>query len=299
MEKVVAESNRKQEIESYMSYKPPIGDPEVLKRRVVANPKYEKVESTVDTGMNANLAKLIRETEPVVKQQRDELFHRVRASTVAAALEAKHLEMKMREYEAQGMEVEGGSRDAAYGGLRPPPAPPSLPQSILDEYQIPKAPKKEYLILDVRDREDYERCHILGALHFPPAKLSHATNPYSPEILAFKNKENRVIVLYDLEEEVVVGRKVGNIFFEKGCDNVVIIAGGLREFVQQHSHLILGECPVPIIPRNPRLSSRGSVGTPSVVEGASRMHGGSAATSCKPKSLSSSLAKPQSSSSWK
>lgn len=267
-----------------------MGDPDLLKRRITSNPKFDHVEPTIECGITSNLARMIRESEPSIKQRGDELFHRVRASTVAAALEALHLDMKMREYALQDE-----AHVANHYGQVPPPPP--LPQSLLDDYQIPKAPKKEYLILDVRDREEYEKCHILSALHFPPSKLSHATNPYTPEILSFKNKENRVIVLYDLEEEIVVGRKVANVFFEKGCDNVVIIAGGLREFVQNFSHLILGESPVPIVPKNQRVMSRGgtSVSGGQSIDG-SKVH--SAATSHKPKSLSSSLARAQSTS-WR
>lgn len=280
-----------------MSYKPPIGDPELLRRRIISNPKFDNVQPVVECGINANLAKLIQSAEPSVKQGKDELFRRVRASTIANALEELHLEIRMKEYEM--LEQQQLQQQQQYyrqqGGV-----PPQQQQQTPDEYQIPKPPKKEYLILDVREREDYEKCHILSAVHYPPTKLSHATNPYTPEILAFKNKENKVIVLYDLDEEVVVARKVGNVFFEKGCDNVVIISGGLKEFVQNFSHLILGESPVPILPKNQRVLSRGGTsvsGGNSIAEG-SKIH--STATSHKPKSLSSSLAKPQSGSgSWK
>ena len=119
--------------------------------------------------------------------------------------------------------------------------------------------QRQMLILDVRDKDDYDRCHIIGALHFPQIRLAHATNPYSlPEILRFKNKPNHIIVLYDLEEEITVAKRMGNVFFEKGADNVFVMAGGLREFVQTHNHLIVGECPVPIVAKSSRLGAYGA-----------------------------------------
>lgn len=295
-----------------MSYKPPMGDPDLLKKRLIANPKYEHVKSSVECGINGNLAKMIRGAEPSLKQAPNEKFRRVRASNIAQSLEDTYLEIRMREYNIGSVDevVRRPQQNPQFACIPAPPAlsggayspqrPPSQgdTQSNSGEFTLPKGPKKEYLILDVRDREDYERCHILNALHFPPSKLSHATNPYTAEILAFKNKENKVIVLYDLDEEITVQKHIGNIFFEKGCDNVVVMAGGLKHFVQDFSHLVLGEPPVPILPRDPRIASRGGTSAcgNSIAEG-SKIH--STATSHKPKSLSTSLARPQSNSSWK
>lgn len=285
-----------------MSYKKPLGDPNVLQRRIVANPRYESVEATVDNGITVNLARQLKETEVSIKQGRDELFRRVRPSTVVNYIEWKQAQERiaqMQNIASRGGGIGGGAYaydydDEAVMAQRQQ----QLQQQAnfqgfpVEDFMVPTAPKKEMLILDVRDREDYEFCHIQGALHYPASKLGHAMNPFTAEILAFRNKENKVIVLYDLEEEVVVGRKVANIFFEKGCDNVVIISGGLREFVQSHSAYIVGESPVPIVQRAPprvarareELSERMSASTRSTLA-----H--STATSHKPKSLASSLAR--------
>ena len=274
-----------------MSYKPPLGDPDLLKRRIVANPRYDGVQPTVECGITATLAKLIREAEPSVKQQQGELFRRIRATTLGNYLDEKQYEEREREFREQYAHTPEYARQAQ--SIAPVPLP-----SQLDEFKLPVGQKRDYLVLDVRDREDFDKCHIIGAMHYNPIKLAHATNPYTPEILQFKNKDNRVIVLYDLDEEIVVARKVANIFFEKGADNIVIISGGLKEFVQTYSHLIVGESPVPILPKNARVVSRGGTSAYGSING-SRMGGGnnsrlqSVATSHKPKSLSSSLAKPQ------
>ena len=240
------------------------------------------LDFTVECGMTVNLAKIIRETEPGTKQGKDELFKRLRASTVAGVIQEKITAMRLA-----GDFGDLSDEEAEY--LR-------HQKQQIEQFQLPSAPKREYLLLDVREREDYDRCHINGALSYPFTRLSHATNPFTAEILAYRNKDNRAIVIYDLEEELVTQRKIGNIFFEKGVDNIYAISGGLREFVQSYSHLIIGESPVPILPKDPRLQSRIESVQGSVYS-ASRHH--SMATSHKPKSLSSSLARPQGSTSWR
>lgn len=242
-----------------MSYKAPIGDKDILERRSIPNPKYDGVQAVVDSGMTSGLVGYIREREVKLKKQPGELFKRVRAKAIADYITA---------HQAPEVLEDGGF---------------AIP---MDEYRgsPPPASSEEYLVLDCRDLEDYNVCHINGALHFPKLKLNHATNPFLPEMHAFKNKPGKMIVLYDLEEEHVT--TAANTVFQKGIDNVGIIAGGLREFVQDYSALVTGVPPVPVVPRDERMQRRAEEATQARSEARTVM-------SHKPKSLSSSLAKPR------
>ena len=205
----------------------PIGDPNILSRRLVSNPRYDEVAPTVDCGVNVNVLREIKQSEVPTKQLAGELFRRLRPSTIANQLEAVTREQQHQ----RGDACEGGEE--------------------LAEYVVPRAPKRSLLLLDVREKEEYEQCHIFGALHYPATMLSRSMNQFTPDILAFKNKENHLIVLYDLEEEIVIGRKAANIMFEKGIDNIAIIAGGMREFVQDYACWVVGDSPV--LPTRSRL----------------------------------------------
>lgn len=62
------------------------------------------------------------------------------------------------------------------------------------------------------------------AVSYPARKLSRAVNALSPEILAFMNAEQRIILVYDWDERIAA--PAANLLFEKGADNVVLLSGG-------------------------------------------------------------------------
>jgi centrosomal protein CEP41 len=243
-----------------MSVRPTIGDKDVLQRRTATNPKYNNVQAVVESGVTTHVAQYMRDNKIKTKQQPGELFRRLRTDTVASYL--------------LGQEPKAALED---GGFAHP----------MDEYGGTENGEGkstvDYLLLDCREVEQYNACHIKTALHYPKLKLHHATSPFLPEMYAFKNKENKMIVLYDLEEEAVA--QLANVIFQKGVDNVCIIAGGLREFAQDYETLLTGPSPVPIVPRDTRMKRRADEATLARSEARSTV-------SHKPKSLSSSLARP-------
>ena len=98
------------------------------------------------------------------------------------------------------------------------------------------------LVIDVREVEEYDKGKMVGALHYPPAMLCRAMNPFLPEMFAFKNKEGRRVVAYDLDDGVVVS-KVAGLLFEKGFDNIYVLTGGLQDYVRDHAAGIEGVAP--------------------------------------------------------
>jgi len=242
-----------------MSVPKPIGDPKLLSRPINRNPRFSDVDSVVDTGSTINTVQRVRESEVSVKRNPGENFRRLRPGTVVRLVAA-----------AQQPPQERDADDYAL------PAPP---------------PATKVLLLDVRDRDEYDACHISSAMHYPAMMLNRSTNQFPAELLAFKNKENHLVVIYDLEEEIVTARKVGNVFFERGFDNIAVISGGLKEFVQEHSDMITGPPPCPIIPRKTvRTPLSSAARGPRDLDAAST-RATSVATSHKPKSLSTSLAR--------
>eukprot|EP01062_Namystynia_karyoxenos_P001207 TRINITY_DN10409_c0_g1_i1.p1 TRINITY_DN10409_c0_g1~~TRINITY_DN10409_c0_g1_i1.p1 ORF type:complete len:261 (+),score=57.07 TRINITY_DN10409_c0_g1_i1:83-784(+) len=167
----------------------------------------------------------------------------------------------------------------------------------------PEDREKEVVLIDVRDRGDYERAHIEGALHYPPALLTRAVNPFLPEMFAAKNKEGRCIVAYDLDDSAV--QKVASLIFEKGIDNIYVLHGGLQEYVREFAGHVVGDPPPPPqddrrpVRRAPGTSCAGSTLAPSDACSTISHSAVSNASSFKPKPLSSSLARSSAAPSWR
>lgn len=249
-----------------MSYRKslPIGDTKLLEKPLPPrNPKYSYVKPVVDSGMTVELAEYMQRSLKQLKPKKPgELFRRIPTVLVGQYIEK-------RVYQPHILPDGGFARP-------------------MDEYQMGDQKEKdvEILLLDCRSAEEYEQCHIAGALHYPPAKIHHAIYPLLPEMFSFKNAPDKLLVMYDLEEEQV--GKLANEVFMHGLDNLAVITGGLREFVQDYSQFMIGNIPVPILPRDERLEKRAEKMSQARSEARSTLSHFRTA-----KSLSSSLAVPK------
>mmetsp|Transcript_13367 Transcript_13367/g.18268 ORF Transcript_13367/g.18268 Transcript_13367/m.18268 type:complete len:200 (-) Transcript_13367:131-730(-) len=106
----------------------------------------------------------------------------------------------------------------------------------------------DFLLLDLRDPEEYKQCLINNAINYPAPMLSRSVNYFTQEILQYNNKseEGKIIVLYDLDERI--GLPAANLFFEKGVDNVFLLSGGLKKFGSEFPELTEGDLPRPPSP---------------------------------------------------
>ncbi|XP_029379194.1 centrosomal protein of 41 kDa isoform X2 [Echeneis naucrates] len=103
---------------------------------------------------------------------------------------------------------------------------PSRPK--LADRPYPDCP---YLLLDVRDRDQYEICHIISAHSFPIATLSRTMNPYTKEVLEYKNVEGKIIIVYDEDERIA--SQAATTMCERGFENLFMLSGGLKVIAQK------------------------------------------------------------------
>uniref|UniRef100_A0A1A8FU98 Centrosomal protein 41 n=3 Tax=Nothobranchius korthausae TaxID=1143690 RepID=A0A1A8FU98_9TELE len=92
-------------------------------------------------------------------------------------------------------------------------------------------PDCPYLLLDVRDREQYDLCHIISAHSFPIAMLSRTMNPYTKEVLEYKNTPGRIIIVYDEDERIA--SLAATTMCERGFENLFMLCGGLKVIAQK------------------------------------------------------------------
>ncbi|NXC04923.1 CEP41 protein, partial [Orthonyx spaldingii] len=104
-------------------------------------------------------------------------------------------------------------------------------------------PDCPFLLLDVRDRDAYEQCHIVGAYSYPIATLSRTMNPYTNSILEYKNAHGKIIIVYDNDERLA--SQAATTMCERGFENLFMLSGGLKVLAQKIPEgLITGTLPL-------------------------------------------------------
>ena len=76
-------------------------------------------------------------------------------------------------------------------------------------FNIPDPTSLPFLLLDIRDKDAYDECHIIGSLNYPASMLSRSVNYLSKEMLLFKNKPGKIIIVYDADEKKQVNLFLG------------------------------------------------------------------------------------------
>ncbi|XP_063164767.1 centrosomal protein of 41 kDa isoform X2 [Candoia aspera] len=105
---------------------------------------------------------------------------------------------------------------------------PKKTEAVPDNGPYPDCP---YLLLDVRERDAYDQCHLVGAYSYPIATLSRTMNPYTNSILEYKNAHGKIIILYDDDERVA--SQAATTMCERGFENLFMLSGGLRVVAQK------------------------------------------------------------------
>lgn len=91
------------------------------------------------------------------------------------------------------------------------------------------------------------------------SQLTHSTNYFSSEIYRYKNRPDRMIIIYDDDERIAA--PAGKLFVERGVENVYVLTGGrispsmythlftrddltgLRKFCEKHEEFVDGMIP--------------------------------------------------------
>jgi len=80
-----------------------------------------------------------------------------------------------------------------------------------------------FLLLDLREPEEYEFWRIKEALNYPAPNISR--DKIIPELYRFKNKANKLIIIYMSDERK--GSAAATLMTEKGYENVFLLSGGI------------------------------------------------------------------------
>ncbi|KAM4036733.1 centrosomal protein of 41 kDa [Anomaloglossus baeobatrachus] len=289
-----------------MSARRNIGDPEILKKRIPQNPKYQHVKSRLDTGNS--ITKYLEKIEEIKRNYRykkDELFKRIKVTTFGqlvlqvasvsdesepAAITSEEL-LRLEGTNSVMSEVDTELGTDRTNGKGSPCEVPLSPVQLLDtigggecinsarstlqsvisgigELDLDEDPKNTskkdpmccprslekpyldcpFLLLDVRDKDCYDQCHIIGANSYPTAMLSRTMNPFTSEILNYKNAHGKIIILYDEDERIA--SQAATTMCERGFENLFMLSGGLKVIAQKFPDgLTTGSFPATCLPQ--------------------------------------------------
>lgn len=250
-------------------------------RRIPKNNKYDTVTGKVDSG--SSISKLKARAEYLAanyRYKKGEIFKRMRASTLAQLIiEAAEATVNV---DLDGLD-DAASFAAQSAASQPPVATsPEMPEEdasgmssttarstllgvihgvgALDvdaRRQLPPLAmeKPPFIVLDLRDPDEYEACHIRGAANFHHVRLSRAQNYWTPQVFEYINKPDRIIILYDEDEGIA--HKAATTIVQRGINNVFMLSGGLKVFADKIPQgLIVGLLPQTCRPKL-KLASNG------------------------------------------
>jgi len=186
------------------------------------------MRSTIDTG--ASSSKFGHVSNNVYLRRRDELFARLRPSHLL-----RWMDNGGNDEGGNGGETkEGGNDENAAGG-----GGGTAADSIL--------------LLDLRDGDEFDACHLRHARNFPVVNLRRER--YPPELFRARNRVGSIIVVYDLDERLA--KPAATTFVEKGFENVYLLTGGLERFAAAAN--VLAAQAAAAIPEEGNANGRGAL----------------------------------------
>ncbi|XP_072291650.1 centrosomal protein of 41 kDa [Eucyclogobius newberryi] len=124
----------------------------------------------------------------------------------------------------------------------PEPSPDAHSPDALGPFVHTPYPDCPYLLLDVRDRDQYDSCHIVSAHSLPVTWLSRTMSPYTREVLQYKNAPGKIIIVYDEDERIAI--QAATIMCQRGIENLFMLSGGLKVLAQKFpGSLVSGPLP--------------------------------------------------------
>eukprot|EP01029_Cantina_marsupialis_P028027 TRINITY_DN774339_c0_g1_i1.p1 TRINITY_DN774339_c0_g1~~TRINITY_DN774339_c0_g1_i1.p1 ORF type:complete len:244 (+),score=51.70 TRINITY_DN774339_c0_g1_i1:48-779(+) len=185
-----------------------------LERKIPKNPRYAGVRSKISTGKSVKNVSYITTREYLKK--RDEIYRRI---------SSKQLKSLYDEYQVADEFIQPMESD--YCG----------PKIATHEAEEMPEDNKPYLVVDVRQPEDFDNCNLIGSVNFP-VNLLHSDR-FTKEIFAFKNRADGLLVICDADERIAIG--AAKQFVEKGFDNIFLLTGGVLNFGAAHPQYIEGD----------------------------------------------------------
>ena len=102
--------------------------------------------------------------------------------------------------------------------------------------QVGIASESNFLIVDLRDKQEYTAWHIRDSYSLPLMMINQDRT--IPEVHRFKNVEGKMIIAYVLDERN--GVAAARAMVDRGYENTYLLTGGIEKFIEDYSSLVQG-----------------------------------------------------------
>jgi centrosomal protein CEP41 len=181
--------------------------------------QYADVKGRLDTGMTIDKVKFVSSQQ--FRKRQDEIFFR---------LKKEQLYSLYCEYEADEYEDIAENEISGCG-----------PHIVTYTQDAKPSYEKPYLILDIRDKEEFQDYRLLQSRSFPYVNLRQ--DRVHPELINFKNKEAHLIIVVSRDDRM--GADAAKILVDRGADNVFLLSQSVSEFAEEYPAFAEGNVPAP------------------------------------------------------
>lgn len=205
------------------------GNKSLMEKKVISNTKYSHISQVVNTGKTIKDVHFV--SDQLVSKRKSECFKRVKGSTIVKLVNQNHQTESI--YNMVG-DIDQPKNDST--------EEKSVITSITNKSNITHQTNVtavtyatemlgnladiDFIILDLRETENYNEYHIREAISYPGCMISR--DKFLPQMISMKNKDGKMIILYCQDERT--GTPFAGLLFQKGYDNIYFLSGGIEEF---------------------------------------------------------------------
>jgi len=215
------------------------GKSDYLEKRVPKNPKFSTITTTLNTGVHANHIEVVSDHK--IAKRKGELFRRIKPKTLFGLLKVEtNGESIYNLVDKENYENDIADDQSVYSAYTSKTGYSEVSQhSTVTQAteQLVLGDSSEFLLIDLREPEDFEQFHVKESINYPAPNLGR--DKFLPELYKFKNKEGKLIIVYHLDERN--GIPHANTMAQKGYENVYLLTGGIEAFLEEYPQYIEGK----------------------------------------------------------
>ena len=206
-----------------------------MNKKSKINPKYSEVKSVLNTGKtmkDVNIA-----SDNLIAKKKGENFGRVNPSTLAKFIsDTNNTEESVFGLMKQSDDKENFDTQSVAESIYSVGKESTCSAVTCTTDMLGVTSETKFILLDLRDEDEYKAFHIKESINFPAPNITR--DKTFSQLLRFKNLPDKLIVIYMSDERQ--GTHYAKLLFEKGFDNVYLLSGGVKKFLETNYDLVEG-----------------------------------------------------------